>query len=140
MRLEFERDVDFLARADAVVDSFAVLKPPAPTLIERKRGVNEIAMLLQKPRYAVVVAGFFVRRERDDDVALRNPTLTLVANQIGDADRRHRLVIARRRSSLGHDSSEQEQQSAEAAHKSRVYNKLDCQKSGICLALSRRGR
>ena len=95
MRLELERDIDLLARTHTVVDSFAVLEPPAPTLIERKCGVDEIAMLLQQPRDAVVVAGLFICRERDDDVALRNPTLVLIANQIGDEDRRHRLVIAR---------------------------------------------
>src|SRR6185436_4460329 len=89
-----DSDVYLLAGADAVVQPLAVLQAPAAAFIERKGGIDEVFVLGQKPRHAIVRAGLLVRGEGDDDVAARNPSFLLVADQVGDPDGGHGLVVA----------------------------------------------
>src|SRR5438034_709417 len=95
VRREPKRDINLLARADTVVEPLSVLESPAAALVEREGSIDQVAMLRKKPGDAVVVAGFLVGGQRDDQIAFRYPTFFFVANQIGDENRRHRLVIAR---------------------------------------------
>src|SRR3954471_13778406 len=66
----------------------------AAAFIDGKRRVDEIAVLLHQPFRAVRVATFLICREREDDVAGWLEPLLLIANQIRDEDRGHRLIVA----------------------------------------------
>jgi hypothetical protein len=68
---------------------------PPPALVDRVRGVDERAVLREQELDAVRVAPLLVGGEREDQVALGRPPLALVAQQVGDEDRRHRLVVRR---------------------------------------------
>ena len=52
-------------------------------------------MIRQQPADTVGRTTLFVRRERKNDVAVRDVTFLFEAQQIRDKDRRHRFVVAR---------------------------------------------
>ena len=63
--------------------------------VQAELGVDQVALVLEQPLDAVVRAtALFVGRERDDDVAIGLEAFALVANQVGDPDRRLRFVVA----------------------------------------------
>ena len=83
------------AHLHVVRDPLAGDRLAPSALVEAELGVDQIALVLQQPDDAVVgAAALFVGGERDDDVAVRLEAFTLVANQVGDPDRRLRLVVA----------------------------------------------
>jgi len=67
----------------------AVFEFATAALVDRKLCIDQFAVVPQKPFNAVVLAAFFIRRERDDDVALGDKSFLLQMNQRGDPDRRH---------------------------------------------------
>ena len=50
-------------------------------------------MVLDQPTHAVTAATLFIGGQRDDDVAVGLKVLLLELNQVGDENRRHRLVV-----------------------------------------------
>jgi hypothetical protein len=66
----------------------------AAALVDAKLGVNQPAVLLQQKLRAVEVAALLVGRQRDDEVALGPEVLLPVADEVGDEDGGHRLVVA----------------------------------------------
>jgi hypothetical protein len=65
----------------------------AAALVHRVRRVDQRAVLRQQELDAVRVAPLLVGRQREDQVAVGRPPLALVAQQVGDEHRRHRLVV-----------------------------------------------
>ena len=49
VRRKSERDINLLARPDAVVEPLPILESPAAALVERERSIDQVAMLRKKP-------------------------------------------------------------------------------------------
>src|SRR5262249_10566627 len=82
-RLDGVSDVGLLARAEREQEPLAVVVAAAASIeIDHELRVDELAMLLQQKRGAVrIAAGFLVRGEGGDDVALGHEPLALQANE-----------------------------------------------------------
>ena len=66
---------------------------PAAAFVQAELGVDELAVILDQPLDAVVVAALLIGGQRENDVALGHEVLLLHAQQVGDEDRGHRLVV-----------------------------------------------
>src|SRR6185312_6596164 len=82
-RLQCERYVYLLARADLEEQPFALLERAAAAIeIQHQISVDQIAVLLQQKRRPVGISScLLIRGECDDDVACRPEALALQANQ-----------------------------------------------------------
>ena len=85
----------FLRGADRVDERLAVAQRAAAAFVERVRRVDQLAVVRDQPSHAVRPAALFVGGQREDDVAVGNVVFLLEAQQRGDEDRRHRLVVTR---------------------------------------------
>ena len=95
VHLEPVVDDVLLAHLEIVGDARAGDRFAPAALVQTEVGVDQIALVLEQPLDAVErAAAFLVGRERDDDIAIRLESLTLVPNQIRDPDRGLRLVVA----------------------------------------------
>src|SRR5262245_9822668 len=86
---------DLLGSADGVDERFAVAQRTATAFVQRELGVDLVLLVRQQPTDAVRSPALFVRREYEDDVAVGDVAFFLEAKEIGDEQRRHRLVVAR---------------------------------------------
>ena len=94
-RFEREVHVHLLARLDAIRDAASRFRLTAAALVEAVLRIDERALIRDQPLDTVVVAAFLIRREREDDVAIGHESLLLHAQEVGDEDRGHRLVVGR---------------------------------------------
>src|SRR2546425_8653709 len=69
--LEAEALIHLFARLNAIQEVLAVFDQTLAPLIEREIGIHEIPIIFQKPLHTVVIAAFFISRERDDQVTIR---------------------------------------------------------------------
>src|SRR5262249_6395123 len=65
----------------------------ASTFVQTELGFDQRSMVFQQPFDSVVIAALFIGCQRDDDVAVGFESLLFEADQIGDEDRGHRLVV-----------------------------------------------
>src|SRR5947209_190560 len=95
--LHLQREVarHLLGGLHAVEEGTPATLAPAAALVDAELGVQEVAVVRDEPGRAVEVAALLVRRQRDDDVAVWAEALLLVAYEVGDEDRGHRLVVNR---------------------------------------------
>src|SRR5581483_6670948 len=94
--LEAKIDHVFFADLQVIGDLPGAVGFSPPALVQREFGINEVAVVLEQPIYAVErAATFFIRGERDDDVAVGLEAFAFIANQVGDPDGGLRLVITR---------------------------------------------
>ena len=92
--LEAVRCDILLAHLQIVRRRLAVLQVAPAAFVERKLGVDQIAVVLHQPGRAVVgPAAFFVGGQRDDEIAIGPEAFTLVADQVRDPDGGLRLVV-----------------------------------------------
>ena len=61
---------DLLGGADGVDERLAVAQRAAAAFVERVRGVDQLLVIREQPANAVRSAALFVRRQREDDVAI----------------------------------------------------------------------
>src|SRR5262245_53410559 len=94
-RLDAEILVHLLARLHLVDQVLAFAHLTRSAFVQRELRVDELAAVLDQPVDAVEAAAFFVRREGENEIAVRSKALLLQANQIRRDDRRHRFVVAR---------------------------------------------
>src|SRR5262249_4107985 len=87
--------IDLFTRLHRIEDVFAVLDLTFTALVQSVLCVNQFPVFGQEPLYAIEIAGFFVRGERNDQVTIRNIVLLLETYERGDPDRSHRLVVGR---------------------------------------------
>src|SRR6266699_4668662 len=69
--LEAEALIHLFARLNAILEVLAVFDQTLAPLIKREIGIHEIPIIFQKPLHTVVIAAFFISRERDDQVTIR---------------------------------------------------------------------
>jgi hypothetical protein len=93
--LQPEALVDLLAGLDAVVEVAPVLDLAASAFVEGQLRVDEVAVVLDQPVHAVGGARLLVRGQGDDDVAVGTIAFLPQADEGGDPDRGHGLVVAR---------------------------------------------
>jgi len=89
------KSIQLLGGLHGVEQLLAVALAAAAAFVQTELGFDQIAMLVSQPRHAVVVAALLVRGEREHDVALGFEPFLFVADEIGDEDRGHRLVVGR---------------------------------------------
>ena len=88
--------VRLLRQPDVVGDPLPVETLASTAFVQGVFGLNQFALILQQPVDAVVrPAAFFIRCQRDDQVAIRPKAFSLVADQVRDPDGRLRLVVGR---------------------------------------------
>src|SRR5918994_6900583 len=90
---QIEVAIELLGGLHGIEQLLAGTLASAAAFVQAELGLDERAMLVDQPRDAVVVAAFFVCRERDDDVAPGLQAFLSIADQVGDEDRGHRLVV-----------------------------------------------
>ena len=91
--LQIEVAIELLGGLHGVEQLLAGALAPAAAFVQAELRLDQRAMIVDQPRDAVVVAAFFIRGERDDDVALGLQAFLSIADQVGDEDRGHRLVV-----------------------------------------------
>src|SRR5437762_2456785 len=91
--LETKTLIYLLARLDRVQQILPVLDQAFAALVQRKFRIDQIAMILDNPVDAIVVAGFFIGRECDDQVAIGHVAFLLKANERRDPYGSHGLVV-----------------------------------------------
>src|SRR5690349_3737644 len=77
---------NLFARLYAIEQAFAVERQTTRTFIDAKFRVNQLPVILHKPRRAIVITTFFVGGEGKNNVAVRFETFLFIANQISDKD------------------------------------------------------
>jgi len=80
----------------AIQERFAALEFAAAAFVKAEFGVDQSAIVLDQPVGAVPLrsrAQFFVSGQREYEIALGPVTLHLVADHVGDENRRHRFVV-----------------------------------------------
>ena len=93
---DLQPEIDYVLLADLHVirQSLAIRHLTPAALVEAKLSLDQIAPVLDQPIDAVVrPAAFLIRRERDDDVAVRAKSFLLVADEIRDPQRGLGLVV-----------------------------------------------
>src|SRR6185312_14783800 len=81
-RFQFNRVVDLLARLHVIGDFLPITNGPISSFIERQAGVNPVAMILQQPFNAVVLAALFAGGQGDDNISGGDEAFLFVANQV----------------------------------------------------------
>jgi len=87
--------VDLLGQLHGETERPAVAQGAAAALVDGEFRIDQVAMVRQQPAHAVVrrIRQLLVGGQRQDDVAVGPERLLDVADQVGDEDRRHRLVV-----------------------------------------------
>ena len=78
-------------------ERLAVAQRAAAAFVDGELGVDQVAMVIEQPVRAVVrrIGQLLVGGERQDDVAVGLEAFLGILDQVGDEDRRHRLVVDR---------------------------------------------
>ena len=89
-----EIGVGLLGQSDVIGNTLAIHTLAAAAFVQRVIGLNQFALVLQQPVDAVVrSAAFFVRSQRDNQIAIRFEAFALIPDQIRNPDGRLRFVI-----------------------------------------------
>jgi hypothetical protein len=83
--LQIEIAIQLLGGLHGIEQLLAAALAPAAAFVEPELGFDQLAVIVDQPRDAVVVAALFVRRQRQDDVALRLQATKIAAIALSSA-------------------------------------------------------
>jgi hypothetical protein len=89
--------IDLLGVLNGHAKRLSVAQRTLPAFVDGEFGVDEVSMVIEQIVCAVVrgIRKLFIRRERQNDVTIGLEALLGIFDEVGDEDRRHRLVVDR---------------------------------------------